>query len=391
MYMLDTHNLKWEEVIAQGQKPSPRHSHTLVAYNSQLFLFGGYDGVKALGDLYSFDIHSCTWKKEKMAGSPPYARFSHTMFVYKNYIGVMGGCPIKQHYQELSIFKVGSNVWKCIKLNSIGKDLFVRSTTSVVGDDLVIVGGGASCYAFGTKFSEPMKLNLLSLASLDETFNEAKNQSNTLIEKTSNVGFDLNLEGMYGKKMVPLRWVLRVDKKHAKPAKDMLKKFGWLDAERKVYPQENGVHVCFPITKEFVALFQNMKPDSNETVDEVNNLNLQEIFKVVSSAKALDLLAALGATTNADHVIKFRKASSSPLKVMKEAVASLLNRHNLPATLLEQLPTRWERLGDIFVLPMTSFKDSVWDSLGKELWLTVADSLGASRFARQGFTYWNER
>ncbi|KAL9992660.1 putative transferase [Helianthus debilis subsp. tardiflorus] len=377
MYRLDTQNLTWEEVVVQGQIPSPRHSHTLVAHGSQLFMFGGYDRSKALGDFYSFDIHSCTWKKEKMVGSTPYARFSHTMFVYKNYIGVMGGCPIKQHYQELSVLKVGSSVWKRIKLSSIGEDLFVRSTTSVVGDDLVIVGGGASCYAFGTKFSEPMKLNLLSLVSLAEPFSETEDQSNTLTEKKSIVGIDL-------KTMAPLRWVLRVDKKHAKPAKDILKKFGWLDAERKVYTQENGVHICFPITKEFVALHQNKKPDINGVVDDVSNLNLQEILKVVSSARALDLLAALGATTHADHVVKVKKASSSPLKVMKDAVASLLKRHNMPTTLLEQLPTRWERLGDIVVLPMTSFKDSVWDSLGKELWLTVADSLGATRLARQG-------
>ncbi|KAK9056395.1 hypothetical protein SSX86_027485 [Deinandra increscens subsp. villosa] len=384
MYRLDTQSLKWEEVIAQGQKPSPRHSHTLVAYGSQLFMFGGYDGVKALGDFYSFDIHSCTWRVEKMSGSTPYARFSHTMFVYKNYIGVMGGCPVKQHYQELSVFKVGSSVWKRIKLNSIGEELFVRSTTSVVGDDLVIVGGGVSCYAFGTKFSEPMKLNLLSLVSMAEPFNETKNQSNTLTEKRSHVGFDLNLEGIYGKKMVSLRWVLRVDKKHAKPAKDVLKKSGWLDAERKVYTQENGEHVCFPITKEFVALYQNKKPDFSEAVVEVNSLNLQQIFKDASSESVLDFMVALGGTTHADHVAKVRRASISPLKVMKDAVASLLNRHNLPTTLLEQLPTRWERLGDIVVLPMTSFKDSVWDSVGNELWLTVADSLGASRLARQG-------
>ncbi|KAI3680535.1 hypothetical protein L6452_35307 [Arctium lappa] len=385
MYKLDTLNLKWEEVSVHGQKPSARHSHTLVSYDSRLFMFGGFDGVKALGDLYSFDVHSHTWKKEKMAGSTPYARFSHTMFVYKNYIGVMGGCPIKQHYQELSIFEVGSSLWKRIKLNSIGEDLFVRSTTSVVGDDLVIVGGGASCYAFGTKFSEPMRINLLPLVSLAEIRDETNDETNTRIGKRSNGGFDTNLEGIYGrKKIIPLRWVLRVDKKHAKPTKDVLKKFGWLDTERKVYTQENGAHVCFPITKEFVVLYQNKKPGLNEGVDEVNDVNFQEILKVSSSTRALDLLVASGATSHADHVVKVRKASSSPLKVMKEAVASLLNRHNLTSDLLEQLPTRWERLGDIVVLPMNSFKDSVWDSLGNDLWSTVAESLGARRLARQG-------
>ncbi|KVH89619.1 Kelch-type beta propeller [Cynara cardunculus var. scolymus] len=326
MYRLDTHNMKWEEVIVHGQKPSARHSHTLVAYGSELFMFGGFDGVKALGDLYSFDVHSCIWKKEKMTGTTPYARFSHTMFVYKNYIGVMGGCPIKQHYQEISIFEVGSGLWKRIKLNSIGEDLFVRSTTSVVGDDLVIVGGGASCYAFGTKFSEPMRINLLPLLSLAEIRDVTNDETDSRIQKRSNGGFDMNLEGIYGRqKIIPLRWVLRVDKKHAKPAKDVLKKFGWLDTERKVYTQENGVYVCFPITKEFMVLYQNKKSGLNEEVDEVNDLNFQEILKISSSTKALYLLVASGAMVHADHVVKIRKASSSPLKVMKEAVASLLN------------------------------------------------------------------
>ncbi|CAL5383743.1 unnamed protein product [Camellia sinensis] len=44
---------------------------------------------------------------------------------------------------------------------------------------------------------------------------------------------------------------------------------------------------------------------------------------------------------------------------------------------------QWERLGDIIVLPMTSFKDPAWDSVGVELWPIVAKSLGAQRLARQ--------
>ncbi|RZC58885.1 hypothetical protein C5167_006189 [Papaver somniferum] len=41
-------------------------------------------------------------------------------------------------------------------------------------------------------------------------------------------------------------------------------------------------------------------------------------------------------------------------------------RTGLPENLLEQIPTRWERLGDIVVLPVTSFKDQLWESLGEE-------------------------
>lgn len=44
---------------------------------------------------------------------------------------------------------------------------------------------------------------------------------------------------------------------------------------------------------------------------------------------------------------------------------------------------RWERLGDIVVLPITSFKDPVWDSIGPELWPIVSKSLNTLRLARQ--------
>lgn len=35
------------------------------------------------------------------------------------------------------------------------------------------------------------------------------------------------------------------------------------------------------------------------------------------------------------------------------------------------------------MLPVTSFKDPVWDSIGEELWPTIAKSLNTSRLARQ--------
>lgn len=44
---------------------------------------------------------------------------------------------------------------------------------------------------------------------------------------------------------------------------------------------------------------------------------------------------------------------------------------------------RWERLGDIVVLPATSFKNPLWDSMREELWPVIAKSVNAHRLARQ--------
>lgn len=413
LYVLDMSSFEWNEICVQGEWPSPRHSHTLAASGYKLYMFGGYDGDKALGDLYSFDTNKCLWKKENMAGRTPHARFSHSMFVYENYLGIIGGCPVRQHYQELVLLDLRFRLWKYVMLNSIGKDLFVRCTACVVGDDLVMIGGGASCYAFGTKFSEPIKINLLPLLSLSSIENgvehsvykdeggveqghsefKVQQNSNSQISnggpilnfetepqgtavnchiiaagveqgnselkvqqssnsKISNGGLILNFESEprgtdVNHHMIASHWVLQLERKHAKLAKDMLKKFGWLDLGRKVYSVENGIHICFPITENFCTIYLDKQNHTGVTLEELDDLHSLKAFtgdgmisKDCTCLMALDLLMALRATIHADEIVKARKASSSPLKVMNEAVASLIMHRGLLTELLDQLPTR---------------------------------------------------
>lgn len=402
LYVFDTQNIEWSEVQVQGDLPCARHSHSMAAYGTQIFVFGGYDGQKALGDLYSFDVKTCIWKKEKMIGRPPSAKFSHSMFIYKKYLGIIGGCPVSQHNQRLSLLNLESHWWKHISISSIGEGLFVRCTANIVDTDLIMIGGGAACYAFGTKFSEPVKINLLPLISLiessmhlhEENMHAICQEEKTMgemnvsfcspqnaVEPVTNGSFHQNSEGVDSgiarSQMVASHWVLRLKKKDAKMAKDMLKKFGWLDLGRKAHSQEDEKDICFPVTENFRALFnqRNNLGGVSESVCQSEKDTCMIVFNI---------LIECGATILADEIVKVKKASHSPFKVMKEAVGSLLSDRGLPLQLLEELPSRWERLGDIVVLPLTSFKDSAWDLIGQELWFIIAKSLGAIRLARQG-------
>ncbi|XP_052201348.1 tRNA wybutosine-synthesizing protein 2/3/4 isoform X2 [Diospyros lotus] len=419
LYVLDTFSLEWNEIHIHGEWPCARHSHTMVASGSKLFMFGGFDGEKALGDFYSFDTQTCLWKKETVAGQAPYARFSHSMFVYKNYLGIIGGCPVRQHCEELSLLDLQLCLWKHVILDSVGKNLFVRCTASVVGDDLVVVGGGASCYAFGTTFCKPTKVNLIPLMSLgcspvpteigvkhainkdegvlkqgNSEFQIQQNRIAQISNECPDPNFKTKFPGTnvdHGENLLlDSHWVLKLERKHAKLGKDILKKFEWLDLGRKVYSREDGVHICFPVTQKFLTLYCDRQNQPAGACEMINDLHAYKRFtgdtvvlNNLTSLTALNLLIAFGATTHVDEV-KLRKISTSPLKVMSEAVASLVKHKGLPAELLGQLPTRWELLGDIVVLPVSSFKDPVWDSIGDELWPVVAKSLGAKRLARQG-------
>ncbi|GAB2301081.1 hypothetical protein Dimus_035115 [Dionaea muscipula] len=411
LLVLDADKLHWNEVHASGEWPCARHSHTLVAHGSKLYMFGGHNGEKALGDLYSFDVEECRWEKVKTVGRAPYPRFSHSMFAYRDYIAIIGGCPVRQHFQELALLDLQTYQWKHVMLNSEGNDLFVRSTANVVGDDLIMIGGGASCYAFGTKFNEPVKIELFRFLTWGDTLTPTQFGA-----RQGTHHYEQNSEKRHGDVGVPqeetvqssdecpelgsdtkrddaprLYWVLQLHKKYAKPGKDLLKKFGWLDLGRKVYTHEDRLHICFPVTEHFCAIFPDKISQTGGGPKLLIAPNLPISFtqrgvsiSEVSSSTALSLLLACGASKLAQKVAEKKKTPRSPADAMRDAVGTLIENKGLPARLLSQLPTRWERLGDIVVLPITSFDDPIWKTMGDELWPVVAKSLGARRLAHQG-------
>lgn len=368
IYVFDTDNSVWSEVESLGDQPGPRHSHSMAANGSKLYIFGGYNGEKALSDLYTFDTKTSLWNKLKTNGQSPNARFSHLMFTFSKFIGILGGCPVSER-QELFLLDLQSESWKNIAVKSIEESLFVRSTINVIGDDLIIIGGGASCYAFGTKFSMPMKINLLHLISLCDTIKPnaiiEKHMTHQMEQKSSieqkvngYASLDPELEEprvANGSLVVDIPCAVQIEKQYAKLVKDVLKKFGWLDLERKVYSEEGGMHICLPVTNEFCKVLEDNQglADEFEPVSELQSWKTksgQILLKDISSSAALNLLMACGVTKIVDEVVKVKKSPNSPFKVMKEAVASLLEHHGLPAKLIEQLPSRWLFCHSCFIL-----------------------------------------
>ncbi|XP_074579781.1 tRNA wybutosine-synthesizing protein 2/3/4 [Curcuma longa] len=410
MNILDTQTLTWSEISKLGVWPCARHSHSMVAIDTQLFMFGGYDGQKALGDLYSFDIKTLQWKTVKTTGRAPYPRFSHSMFAYKNYLGIIGGCPVRQQHQELSLLNLTNSVWVHVTIDSFSRELWVRISACLVNDELVIIGGGASCYAFGTKFSEPMKINLQLLESIcefppeagyqptiDHNNNKNKKDStcNYYLQGTSSDLEPMDLSDKFSKGNGNCAdykiYVLQIKKRYAKFAKDVTKKFGFLDLSRKVCPSPDGCYILLPITSDFCSLLLEKQLTQEIGSDDLdhfyqhdesqrNDLSINEI----SVSKALNVLLACGVSLVTDDVPCNKKLGKSPQKMMKELVCSLLTQKGMSLQLLQQLPTRWEHLGDIVVLPKSAFTDHIWDSIREEVWPLVAKSLNAQRLARQG-------
>lgn len=359
MNTFDTKSMEWSTIDAAGEWPCARHSHSLVSYGSKLFMFGGHDGQQALKDFYSFDTTTLTWNKESTNGGTPSPRFSHCMFIYKSYLGILGGCPITDNNQEVTLLNLNYGIWFSVSVPLLSQCLCVRSSSVVIEDDLVILGGGASCYAFGTKFNQPI---IVDLHSVESIFKHDYKKDGMLVQTCDEMPtFDLSRDeqngiGGHGIKSQndacsggftdsgPL--ILQLEKKYAKLAKDILKKFGWLDLARKVRMSHDNTHVLFPVNEAFHALNADehikMEHDDSCTIGESlaftenklagDSLSLQNALKTLSYCNGIFLK---------DEQAISRKPSKSPQTIMKELVSSLLETKGMPSQLLEQLPARF--------------------------------------------------
>jgi len=61
MIVLEMDKMQWTMPDIKGQIPVTRNAHTMCAYDTKLYLFGGHSGTTHLFDLHIFDTDSLTW------------------------------------------------------------------------------------------------------------------------------------------------------------------------------------------------------------------------------------------------------------------------------------------------------------------------------------------
>ncbi|XP_066994156.2 host cell factor 1 [Anabrus simplex] len=86
----------WELPQTFGPLPSPRESHTAIAYTddssgvSRLVIYGGMSGCR-LGDLWFLDVETMIWSNPKVEGIPPLPRSLHSATLIGHQMFVFGG------------------------------------------------------------------------------------------------------------------------------------------------------------------------------------------------------------------------------------------------------------------------------------------------------------
>ena len=127
LHCLDVHDdlMTWSTPVTDGKPPSPRESHTCVAFKSsvtnksKLIVYGGMSGHR-LGDVWFLDIDSMSWSKPTIASgssSPPIPRSLHSATVINHRMIIFGGwIPLILDENKNSLNN--EKEWKCT--NSLG-------------------------------------------------------------------------------------------------------------------------------------------------------------------------------------------------------------------------------------------------------------------------------
>ncbi|NXL56507.1 RABEK protein, partial [Chordeiles acutipennis] len=91
LHVFDTATLSWSQPDTQGDPPSPRHGHVVVAVGTKLFIHGGLAGDVFYDDLFYIDTNDMRWVKVPATGDIPGGRASHSAAVFKEHLYIFGG------------------------------------------------------------------------------------------------------------------------------------------------------------------------------------------------------------------------------------------------------------------------------------------------------------
>lgn len=104
----------------QEDTPSARYGQSMVAYQEGLYVWGGTHGTNYPTDMHRFDLCSKQWEYVVTTGDLPCGRYRHQAMVKDDLMYIVGGSGINR-YGDVFTFHFGNCVWR--KLVCTGTDL----------------------------------------------------------------------------------------------------------------------------------------------------------------------------------------------------------------------------------------------------------------------------
>ena len=95
--------MAWSYPTFEKDLPGARAAHSCDVIANKLYMFGGWNGKKALNDLHMLDTEEMKWYEPETTGRIPACRNNHTTAVVGNKIYIHGGHDGMQWLNDLYI------------------------------------------------------------------------------------------------------------------------------------------------------------------------------------------------------------------------------------------------------------------------------------------------
>ena len=143
LHVLNFLNLHWKKMVLTGNGPQPRNNHSIAMYCQSLFIHGGHDGTQWLADLYTLNTDTGRWDLPTISGTPPSPRACHTLtrVVGEDKLYMFGGYDGAKCFNDVDLLDLRSMSW--IQPNIAGTKPKARNahTMTSVGTTLFLFGG----------------------------------------------------------------------------------------------------------------------------------------------------------------------------------------------------------------------------------------------------------
>ncbi|NWI54591.1 RABEK protein, partial [Calyptomena viridis] len=118
LHVFDTATLTWSQPDTQGDPPSPRHGHAVVAVGTKLFIHGGLAGDVFHNDLFCIDTSDMRWVEIPATGDIPGGRASHSSAAFKDHLYIFGGIGPAGTLDTTYKYHTGTQQWTLLQFES---------------------------------------------------------------------------------------------------------------------------------------------------------------------------------------------------------------------------------------------------------------------------------
>lgn len=120
LHVLDLRTLEWTQPECQGIPPSPRESHTATLIgDDRVVVFGGSGQGEAnyLNDLHILDLKTMRWTSPEVRGNMPAPRDSHSAVALDNKLFVYGGDCGDRYQGEVDVLDIDTLTWSRVRIS----------------------------------------------------------------------------------------------------------------------------------------------------------------------------------------------------------------------------------------------------------------------------------